>query len=84
MSVQDDVPLLSERKKCWSSRDKYWSCLDDNNGDETKCKEQRAEFVSSCRRTWVEHFDRKYRFEKYKEEHGLQQGSPTPPKTLSE
>ncbi|KHJ42607.1 Vps53-like protein [Trichuris suis] len=53
MSAQGDVPLLSERKKCWSSRDNYWSCLDENNGDESKCKQQRAEFVSSCRRTWV-------------------------------
>lgn len=58
----DDPPLLADRKRCWEAKDVYWKCLDENKGDETKC--DRRDYEKNCSKVWVNHFDRKYRFER--------------------
>jgi len=58
----------TERKKCWSSRDEYWACLDKcvTESDTAGCQKAREAYTADCPPTWVNHFDRKYRYEKFK------------------
>ncbi|XP_060530950.1 cytochrome c oxidase assembly factor 6 homolog [Cylas formicarius] len=68
-------PTREERAKCWDARDKYWECLNKNEGkDESLCKDFRRVFESSCSAQWVKHFDRKRTYLIYKErieKHGI-------------
>ena len=47
------APTKAEREVCWSARDQFWKCLDDNSDDAAKCKKQRSEFEGNCSNTWV-------------------------------
>ena len=51
-------PDRQDRKKCWESRDAYYSCLDASGilkpGDEGKaCTEQLKGFEKNCAKSWV-------------------------------
>lgn len=46
-------PDKEKRKKCWSARDLYWDCLDQNNDNESKCLQQKKCFESDCPNLWV-------------------------------
>ena len=68
-------PDKEKRTKCWSSRDKYWSCLDNlpsaiRGTDEEllHCLDLRKLFQGSCSAIWVKHFDRKRQYSIFKEE----------------
>ncbi|EDW82691.1 uncharacterized protein Dwil_GK24999 [Drosophila willistoni] len=69
-------PDKSERAKCWTARDDYWKCLDENapkhsstSGEKVPnaCQILRKAFVQSCPGQWVKHFDRKRTYEQFKE-----------------
>lgn len=63
----DEPPSKAQRQICYDARDKYWKCLDENTSDsDSICREARKTFEASCLGRWVEHFDKKYRFEKWK------------------
>lgn len=62
----EEPPTKAERQLCYNARDKYWACLDKNVQDEIICKEFRKLYTSACSSRWVDHFDKKYRFEKWK------------------
>lgn len=63
----EEPPSKAQRQLCYDARDKYWKCLDDNASDsDSICKQARKTFEASCLARWVEHFDKKYRFEKWK------------------
>ncbi|CAG0911649.1 unnamed protein product, partial [Cyprideis torosa] len=51
--------------------DVYWECLDKHPGDqekaEEKCSQFRELFEKNCPHAWVTHFDRRRRYEAYKE-----------------
>ncbi|XP_077865722.1 cytochrome c oxidase assembly factor 6 homolog [Saccoglossus kowalevskii] len=55
-----------ERKSCWEAKDNYFTCLSNNNEDQSKCQELKKLFECKCPNTWVKHFERKYEYEKYK------------------
>lgn len=68
-------PNKETRTKCYSSRDEFWRCLDDNlalnddyNFEIEKCKKFRKQFIADCPSQWIGHFDRKYRFLKFKQQ----------------
>uniref|UniRef100_A0A915HN35 Cytochrome c oxidase assembly factor 6 homolog n=1 Tax=Romanomermis culicivorax TaxID=13658 RepID=A0A915HN35_ROMCU len=65
-SPSENPPLLADRKRCYDARDRFWKCLDDNKGLEIPCQELRKIYEAACPGRWVDHFDRKYRFEKFK------------------
>jgi len=60
----------AERKKCWASRDAFWACLDkcsaDPESNPAQCRKEREAYTADCPTTWVTHFDRKYKYEKFK------------------
>ncbi|XP_064536327.1 cytochrome c oxidase assembly factor 6 homolog [Drosophila montana] len=69
-------PDKAERAKCWSTRDEYWKCLDENapkhsstSGEKVPnaCQKMRKIFEQSCPGQWVKHFDRKRTYEQFKE-----------------
>jgi len=69
-------PDKETRQQCWSSRDAYWKCLDDNapkhsstSGEKVpeSCLKLRKAFESACPNQWVKHFDRKRSYEQFKE-----------------
>lgn len=74
MSESHNFPNKERRQKCWAARDKYWDCLDQNDVDKDKnkddinnpCKEFKKLYESECPPAWVTHFNRKYEFEKFK------------------
>ncbi|KHN86495.1 Cytochrome c oxidase assembly factor 6 -like protein [Toxocara canis] len=68
MSSGSSVGLKSSRKICYESRDRFLECSDRNNGDESKCKKERAAFDKDCPASWVAHFIRKHKYLKYKDE----------------
>ncbi|XP_060069955.1 cytochrome c oxidase assembly factor 6 homolog [Ylistrum balloti] len=47
------------RRKCYSSRDAYWKCLERTSDKlaESKCKHLKEEYEGSCHPTWVTHFN---------------------------
>ncbi|EFN80007.1 Uncharacterized protein C1orf31-like protein [Harpegnathos saltator] len=57
----------SDREKCWSRRDDYWKCLDENKSSE-ECLEFRKQYEKFCPSQWVKHFDRKRDYLKFKEQ----------------
>lgn len=48
-----DLLTKEGRKKCWTAKDNYWKCLDDNGEDPSKCLEQRRLYENDCSKTWV-------------------------------
>lgn len=56
----------NERKACWEARDQFWECMRKSGEDANKCKVTRESFQSLCPATWVDHFDRKFQYEKFK------------------
>lgn len=66
-------PDREQRKKCWSSKDRYWECLDklnvkDSSETPKECSDLRKLFETSCPNQWVTHFDRKRNYNLFKEE----------------
>ena len=39
-----------------------------NNENESQCEKYRKLFTEKCPQTWVVHFDRKFQYEKFKEQ----------------
>jgi len=62
-----NFPDRQTREKCWSSRDDYWKCLDDNKDDESKCSQLKKLHESVCPQLWVTHYIRKRKYDKFKE-----------------
>jgi hypothetical protein len=54
MSV--DITNKEGRELCWSSRDKFWKCLDKQGEDASKCQAERKNFERDCTKTWVTFF----------------------------
>lgn len=55
---QPDLITKKDRKKCWESRDAYYSCLDKSGvlkpGEEgSSCKKELVEYEKSCAKSWV-------------------------------
>jgi cytochrome c oxidase assembly factor 6 len=50
-------PSKSEREKCWTSRDEFWKCMDENQlqkeDPKSVCGKFRAVYESSCPSQWV-------------------------------
>lgn len=53
-----------DRKKCWESRDLYFSCLDaaqvvvpGSEGD--RCNAQNKAFQQNCAKSWVDYFNKR-------------------------
>jgi len=61
------APTKAEREVCWSARDQFWKCLDDNSDDSAQCKKQRTDFEANCSKTWLKYFDRRRDYLKYKD-----------------
>ncbi|EGG19868.1 cytochrome c oxidase subunit VIb [Cavenderia fasciculata] len=49
--------LNTSRKACWLSRDQYFECLDKNNENKDKCKEEFEKFNNSCLDSWKRFID---------------------------
>uniref|UniRef100_A0A0E0EM13 Cytochrome c oxidase assembly factor 6 n=1 Tax=Oryza meridionalis TaxID=40149 RepID=A0A0E0EM13_9ORYZ len=70
-AVMADV-LSKGREACYKARDAFYTCVEkhaDKKPTEiatmgllypADCKKSRANFVNSCRPSWVKHFDRQY------------------------
>lgn len=54
-------PNKAQRETCWVAKDAYWSCLS-TLGQEELCETTRKDFEKSCKKKWVEHFDRQRQF----------------------
>lgn len=65
--------LAEGRGKCYTARDAFFACLDQQQGQEVPteigragllyprtCKDARRKYEAACRSTWVHHFDRAY------------------------
>ena len=63
----------AERLACWGARDELWKCLDSKGQDSSACSGFREKYEMECPPSWVVHFDRKYKYEKFKSEY-LQKG----------
>ncbi|XP_041506252.1 cytochrome c oxidase assembly factor 6 homolog [Microtus oregoni] len=61
------APTMKERQVCWSARDLYWRCLDDNAEDAARCKQLRSSFEASCPQQWIKYFDKRRDYLKFKE-----------------
>ncbi len=48
-----DLLTKEGRKACWDAKDNFWKCVDDNNGDHSRCKKEREIFERDCSNTWV-------------------------------
>ena len=46
-------PSKAERQKCWTARDDYWKCMDNNNGNADACKTLRKSLELYCSKQWV-------------------------------
>ena len=47
------APNKAERAKCWTSKDAYWKCLDENPDNQGKCSQLKTDYEGSCSSTWV-------------------------------
>ena len=63
----------AERLACWSARDELWKCWDSKGHESATCIGFREKYELECPASWVVHFDRKYKYEKFKAEY-LQKG----------
>ena len=59
----------AERLACWGARDQLWQCWDKLGYESKQCQELRDKYEVECPYTWVVHFDRKYKYEKFKAEY---------------
>jgi len=66
----------AERIACWGARDFMWKCWDKDGYLSPKCQEARDKYELECPPSWVIHFDRKYKYEKFKAEY-MQKGYET-------
>uniref|UniRef100_A0A183CLS5 Cytochrome c oxidase assembly factor 6 n=1 Tax=Globodera pallida TaxID=36090 RepID=A0A183CLS5_GLOPA len=66
--------LRENRTICYRARDLFFDCLASNDQDELKCQREYAVFGRACPATWVEHFVRKHKLEKYKQVIAVQDG----------
>lgn len=56
------------RKKCYSSRDSYFECMEQNSPDKVEtCLNLLKAFEGSCGQKWTEHFLRKRDYMKFRE-----------------
>ncbi|CAG61501.1 uncharacterized protein GVI51_K07161 [Nakaseomyces glabratus] len=67
----------ANRKKCWESRDKFFSCLDKNDilkpsDGVSKCKAENQQYETDCVSSWVKYFNEK-RIVDFKREQMLKQ-----------
>ncbi|KDQ08666.1 hypothetical protein BOTBODRAFT_138598 [Botryobasidium botryosum FD-172 SS1] len=58
------APSREDRKRCWESRDIYFSCLDAAQvvvpGEEgTKCDAQKKAYGTDCAKSWVDYFNKR-------------------------
>ncbi|KAK6181099.1 hypothetical protein SNE40_009031 [Patella caerulea] len=61
------APTKEEREACWKEKDIYWQCIDDNDGDKSKCLKVREGFEAKCTKAWVKYFERRKDYLRYKE-----------------
>ncbi|ESP02868.1 hypothetical protein LOTGIDRAFT_185601 [Lottia gigantea] len=61
-------PNKEEREICYKARDDFWKCVEDNDGDKSKCKKLRSIYESKCSKSWVKHFDKRVEFLNYKKQ----------------
>lgn len=66
--MSSEAALKSNRKVCHEARDLFFECIDSNNGDQKKCRLEWKNFEKNCPASWVAHFLRKHKFERYKED----------------
>uniref|UniRef100_A0A0K0FIB7 Cytochrome c oxidase assembly factor 6 homolog n=1 Tax=Strongyloides venezuelensis TaxID=75913 RepID=A0A0K0FIB7_STRVS len=66
--MSSEVGLKNSRKKCYTARDLFLECFERNNESVNNCRLEYKNFEQNCPTSWVEHFIRKYKFDKYKEE----------------
>ncbi|KAI6195931.1 Cytochrome c oxidase assembly factor 6-like protein [Aphelenchoides besseyi] len=66
--ASEERALKSSRQKCHEARDIYLRCSDENPDDEKKCRIPLKNFKAECPESWVGHFIRKHRYDKYKRE----------------
>ena len=59
----------AERLACWGARDELWRCWDKLGYLTPQCQAARDQYEVECPATWVTHFDRKYKYEKFKAEY---------------
>ncbi|KXJ17745.1 Cytochrome c oxidase assembly factor 6-like [Exaiptasia diaphana] len=60
------APTSEERKKCYEARDKFFACLEVNEGDESACAKHKELYHASCPMAWVKYFARKKVYDEYK------------------
>ncbi|KAF9889175.1 hypothetical protein FE257_007664 [Aspergillus nanangensis] len=62
------APDRSSRQRCWEGRDKFFTCLDNNDildaikddkQARRKCGKEVEEFEASCAKAWVKYFKEK-------------------------
>jgi len=56
--VQAAAPNREERAACWTARDAYFTCLDQNGviaagDDKGPCQREKKGYEGSCSRSWV-------------------------------
>ncbi|XP_038671638.1 cytochrome c oxidase assembly factor 6 homolog [Scyliorhinus canicula] len=61
------APTAQERKTCWGARDRYWQCLDESDKGSSECRKLRTVFEGSCPQQWINYFDKRRDYLKYKE-----------------
>lgn len=66
--MSSETALKSNRKACHEARDIFFACADANGDNTSKCRSEWKNFEKNCPASWVAHFVRKHKFEKYKEE----------------
>jgi len=73
------APSRNERDMCWSSRDNFYSCLENNNEDESKCLSEKSLYGSCCPKEWVRYFNKQRNRSLWKEKYqkGLIPGTTT-------
>ena len=59
----------AERLACWGARDELWKCWDSKGFQSSECQQFRDKYEVECPASWVVHFDRKYKYEKFKQEY---------------
>ncbi|KAL3873448.1 hypothetical protein ACJMK2_036564 [Sinanodonta woodiana] len=60
------APNRAERENCWNARDDYWDCVEAKTADNEKCKKLRKVFEESCSKSWVQYFDKRRDYLKFK------------------
>ncbi|XP_014783737.1 cytochrome c oxidase assembly factor 6 homolog [Octopus bimaculoides] len=75
-SSNSRAPTQSERQKCWTARDMFWTCLDGNEASPLNCQAVRKTFEESCSKTWVKYFDRRREYLKFKAKLEQEQSDP--------